>query len=154
MKEAIYLGADHEGFQLKEKIKDYLDKNNIEYKDLGGKGNKNDDYPDYAFKVAEKVSKNKNSRGILICGTGTGMVIAANKAKGIRAVVAYDSYSARASREHNNANILCLRGRNFPENKNLQLVKIFLNTKFSSKERHERRLRKIAIHERWGKDEN
>ena len=148
MKEVIYIGADHAGFSLKEKIKNYLDKNNIEHEDLSGKGNKNDDYPDFAFKVAEKVSKNKNSRGILICGTGTGMVIAANKVKGIRAAVAYDNYSARASREHNNANILCLRGRNFHENKNLQLVKIWLNAKFSKVKRHERRLRKITKYEK------
>ena len=143
MKEVIFIGADHAGFSLKEKIKNYLDKNNIEYEDLGGKGEAHDDYPDYAFKVAEKVSKNKNSRGILICGTGTGMVIAANKAKGIRAVVAYDSYSARASREHNNANVLCLRGRNFSTKKNLHLVKLWLNSDFKGADRHKRRLKKI-----------
>ncbi|MEK6843845.1 MAG: ribose 5-phosphate isomerase B [Nanoarchaeota archaeon] len=146
-KEVIYIGADHSGFQLKERIKEYLGKNKIQYEDLGGRGDKNDDYPDYAFKVAEKVSKNKNSKGILVCGTGTGMVIAANKVKSIRAAFAYDSYSARASREHNNANILCLRGRNFQEKKNLQLVKIWLSSVFSGKSRHERRLRKIVRYE-------
>lgn len=148
MTKQIYIGADHVGFQLKEKIKKYLDKSKINYEDLGGYGEKDDDYPDFAFKVAKSVAKNKNSRGILICGTGTGMVIAANKIKGIRAAVAYDSYSAKMAKSHNNANVLCLRGRNFPDNKNLKLVKIWLKEKFDEKARHKRRLRKISSFEK------
>ena len=147
-KAVIYLGADHAGFSLKEKLKKYFDKRNINYEDIGGDGKSNDDYPDYAFKVAKKVSKEKDSKGILICGTGTGMVIAANKVKGVRAAVAYDNYSAKMAVEHNNSNVLCLRGRNFPDNKNIQLVKIWLNAKFSSKSRHKRRLRKITNYEK------
>lgn len=147
-KELIYLGADHAGFSLKEKIKKYFDKIRIAYEDLGGKGQKEDDYPDYAFKVAKSVAKNKNSKGILICGTGTGMAMAANKIKGIRAAVAYDKYSVKMAREHNNANILCLRGRNFLDNKNLELVKIWLKDKFNNKVKHKRRIRKIDNFER------
>src|SRR3989344_9415461 len=118
-KEVIYIGADHAGFKLKEKLKRYFDNWGIKYVDLGGKGEEGDDYPDYAFKVAERVARDKNSKGILICGTGTGMVIAANKIKGVRAAVAYDNYSAKMAREHNDANVLCLRGRNFSDAKNL-----------------------------------
>lgn len=148
MKEVIYLGADHAGFSLKEKIKKYFDKSHISYTDMGGKGNKDDDYPDFAFKVAKSVAKNKDSKGILVCGTGTGMVIAANKVKGIRAAVAYDEYSTRMAREHNNTNILCLRGRNFSDNKNLELVKIWLKSEFDGMGRHKRRLKKIENFER------
>ncbi len=142
-KKVIYVGADHAGFFLKEKIKDYLDKNKISYEDLGGNGDKEDDYPDYALLVARKVSKGKNAKGILICGTGTGMVIAANKIKGIRAAAGYDSYSAIMSREHNDSNILCLRGQKFSDQDNLKIVKLWLKSKFSNAKRHNRRLRKI-----------
>lgn len=140
----IYLGADHAGFSLKEKLKKYFGRKGIEYEDLGGDGRKEDDYPDYAFRVAERVAKSKNARGILICGTGTGMVIAANKIRGIRAATAYDAYSARMARNDNNTNILCLRGREFSDARNLRLVEIWLKTGFSGEKRHKRRLRKIA----------
>jgi ribose 5-phosphate isomerase B len=143
-KKVIYLGADHAGFKLKEKIKRYFDKAGIEYVDVGGEGDEGDDYPDYAFRVASKVANEKNARGILICGTGTGMVIAANKIKGIRAAVGYDSYSARMSREHNDVNVLCLRGRKMRDEENLSFVKIWLKEKFSGAKRHKRRLRKIS----------
>jgi len=141
----IYLGADHAGFSLKEKIKRFLDKKKIEYKDLGAhKLKKNDDYPDHAFKVAKAVAKDKGSRGILFCGTGTGEVIAANKVKGIRAAVAYDDYSAKMSRDHNDTNILGVRSRGFSENKAKKIISLWLKTKFSGAERHKRRLKKIA----------
>ncbi len=144
----VYLGADHAGFKVKEKLKKYLDSLGIFYEDLGGEGKEEDDYPDYAFKVAEKVSRNRNSKGILICGTGTGMVIAANKIRGIRAAVGYDDYSAKMAREHNDANILCLRGRNFSDKDNLKIVRIWLNSRFSNAKKHNRRLRKIGRYER------
>jgi ribose 5-phosphate isomerase B len=147
----IFIGSDHAGFALKEKIKEYLSNRSIKYEDLGAKKyKKSDDYPDYAFKVAEKVakSKDKNVRGILICGTGTGMTIAANKIPGIRAAAAYDNYSAKMSRLHNNANILGLRGRAFPFGKIKKIIDVWLNTEFSSEERHKRRLRKIEKYER------
>ncbi|MDO8508271.1 MAG: RpiB/LacA/LacB family sugar-phosphate isomerase [Nanoarchaeota archaeon] len=143
----VYLGADHAGFALKEKIKKSLISYGIKYEDLGGRGIKGDDYPDFAFKVARKVSKERNNeidaRGILICGTGTGMVMAANKIKGIRAAVGYDKYSVVMGRHDNDANVLCLRGKKFSSRKNLKFVKLFLNEEFSDEERHKRRLRMI-----------
>jgi len=140
----IYLGADHAGFALKEKLKIYFDKIGIGYEDFGGNGEKGDDYPDFAFKVASRVAQEKRARGILICGTGTGMVIVANKVKGIRAAAAYDSYSAKMAKSHNNVNVLCLRGRKFLDDENLRLVKIWLKEKFSRGERHQRRLEKLV----------
>ena len=144
----IILGADHGGFELKEKIKEFLKKKKIEFEDAGTLGGDNtDDYPDYAFKVAEKVRRIKNSKGILICGTGTGMVIAANKVHGIRAAMVYDNYSAEMARKDNNVNILCLRGRKFSSRKAKKVVKIWLETEFSNAERHKRRLKKIEDYE-------
>ena len=142
-KEEVLIASDHAGFKIKEKLKLFLKKLNIEYKDLGPFSfKKEDDYPDYAFKVANEVVKN-NSLGILLCGSGSGMSIAANKIKGVRAAQIYDSYSARASRADNNANIACLRSRNFSFEKIKQLTKIWLNTEFSKEKRHIRRLNKI-----------
>ncbi len=143
----IYLASDHAGFSIKEKIKKFLNKK-YKIEDLSPVLIKGDDYPDYAFAVAEKVSKDKNSKGILVCGTGTGMTIAANKVKGIRAVAAYDEYSAKMSRVDNNSNILGLRGRKFPFSKIKKIITIWLNTEFSEKERHDRRIRKIINYER------
>src|SRR3989344_4708450 len=101
----IIIGSDHAGFKLKGEINKFLDKHLIMYEDIGTfGGNKNDDYPDYAFEVAEKVAKNKNAKGILVCGTGTGMAIAANKVKGIRAAFVYDNYSAKMARNDNDTN--------------------------------------------------
>ena len=140
----IIIGSDHAGFNLKEKLKEYFDKKKIKYEDVGTGSLERVDYPDYAKKVARKVVKEKNSRGILICGTGTGMVIAANRIKGARAVVAYDTYSAKMSRQDNNANILSLRGRHFPYKKIQSIVNIWLNTKFSGKSRHKRRIKKLG----------
>ena len=145
----VFLSSDHAGFALKEKIKSYLEKLKIDYEDIGPyKYIKEDDYPDYAFKVSNQVAKNKNYRGILVCGTGTGMTIAANKVKGIRAVAPYDTYSAKMSRHDNNANILGLRGRNFPFSKIKNIVRIWLKTEFSNKENHKRRLKKISLYEK------
>jgi ribose 5-phosphate isomerase B len=140
----IFIGADHAGYQTKEHIKKFLDKNKIRYKDFGSSSPKKpDDYPDYAKKVAKSVAKDKNSKGILICGTGTGMVMAANKIKGARAALVYDNYTAVKSREDNDANIIALRGRGFSREKAKILVKIWLKTKFSNKPRHKRRIQKI-----------
>ncbi len=148
-KKVIYLGADHAGFKLKEKLKKYFDKAGIYYIDVGGEGGERDDYPDYAFRVASKVAKEgENARGILICGTGTGMVIAANKISGVRAAVGYDNYSAKMSRHDNNVNVLCLRGRRMSDGENLRFVRIWLKEKFSGAKRHKRRLRKISEFER------
>lgn len=144
----IYLGADHAGFDLKEKIKRFLDKRKIQYVDLSPSKVIGDDYPDHAFAVAKKVAKSPGSRGILICGTGTGMVIAANKIKGARAAVGYDNYSAIMGKKDNDVNILCLRGRKFSFRKNLKILDKWLKSKFSNGERHKERIRKIASYER------
>lgn len=148
-KRIIYIGADHAGFALKEKLKKHFSKSGIDYEDVGGDGRERDDYPDFAFAVARRVARGgERARGILICGTGTGMVIAANKVKGIRAAVGYDKYSVEKGREHNDVNVLCLRGRRFSDAKNLGLVKLWLKTGFSWVEKHKRRLRKISSFER------
>ena len=140
----IIIGADHAGFNVKARLKKYFDRKKIKYEDLGTYSLDGVDYPDYAKKVARKVVKDKNTRGILICGTGTGMIIAANRIKGVRAVAAYDNYSAKMSRNDNNANILALRGRYFPYKKIQSIVNIWLNTKFSGKSRHKRRIKKLG----------
>jgi len=144
----VIVASDHAGFKLKEKIKKYLEIKNISYQDLGTDSLASVDYPDYAIKVAELVAKNKNKRGILICGTGTGMTIAANKVRGIRAVAAYDAYSAKMSRVDNDTNILGLRGRFFPFEKVKRIINFWLNTPFSGEQRHKRRLKKIADYEK------
>lgn len=144
----VIIASDHAGLRLKEKVKRYLKRKRIEYEDLGTESFTSVDYPDYALKVAKKVVKNKNTRGILICGTGTGMTIAANKVKGIRAVAAYDAYSAKMSRIDNDTNVLGLRGRFFPFEKIRKIITVWLDTPFSGEKRHKRRIKKIADYER------
>lgn len=146
----VIIASDHAGFKLKERIKKYLEREKIEYSDLGTDSLNPVDYPDFAIKVAEEVVKDKNSRGILICGTGTGMTIAANKVKGIRAVAAYDAYSAKMSRVDNDTNVLGLRGRFFPFEKIKKIINVWLNTPFSGESRHRKRIRIIADYERKG----
>lgn len=152
----VYLGADHAGFDLKENLKKFLDKKKIKYEDLGAyKLNKNDDYPDFALKVAKKVSKEKGSRGILICGTGMGMDVAANKVKGIRAIPVWNEKLAKLSRSHNDANILSLSGGKILKKvpgvglspkKAEKIVSIWLKTPFEGG-RHRRRIKKITSYE-------
>jgi len=144
----VIIASDHAGLRLKEKVKKYLARKKIEYEDLGTESFTSVDYPDYALKVAEKVVKNKNTRGILVCGTGTGMTIAANKVKGIRAVAAYDAYSAKMSRMDNDTNVLGLRGRFFPFEKIKKIITVWLDTPFSGEKRHKRRIKKIGDYER------
>lgn len=139
----IFIGADHAGFQTKEYIKKFLEKKNIQLKDLSPISDNNDDYPDHANKVAKEIVKNRNNKGILIGGTGTGMVIAANKVKGIRAALVYDIYTVLKSREDNDTNIITLRGRNFSREKAKQLVNIWLRTPFNKKQKNIRRINKI-----------
>jgi ribose 5-phosphate isomerase B len=144
----VIIASDHAGLRLKEKVKRYLKRKKIKYEDLGTESFTSVDYPDYALKVAEKVVKNKNTRGILVCGTGTGMTIAANKVKGIRAVAAYDAYSAKMSRIDNDTNVLGLRGRFFPFEKIKKIITVWLDTPFSGEKRHKRRIKKIRDYER------
>ena len=140
----IYVGSDHAGFEFKEKIKSYLTKDGYILNDMGPyEYDKDDDYPDFALRVAGNVSTHKDSIGILICGTGAGMAIVANKVKGVRAAEVYDLYSAKMSREHNNANIISLRARDFNFAKIKKIVNAWLKAEFPGEERHERRIRKI-----------
>jgi len=142
MEKKVYLGADHGGFELKERIKGFL-KGKAETVDLGTDSEKSCDYPDFGRKVAESVVKDKGSLGILVCGTGIGISIAANKVRGARAALCHNEFTARMAREHNDANILCLGGRVLGEKEALKIVDVFLETGFSEDERHARRARKI-----------
>ena len=143
MKVNVIIGSDHAGFRAKEMLKRFLSKKKIPYEDVGTDSEKSVDYPDYAAKVAKKVAKSRNTKGILVCGSGVGMIIAANKVKGIRAVGAYDTYTARMSRLHNDTNVLGLRGRQFSFEKTKRIVDAWLKTPFSKEPRHKRRNRKI-----------
>ena len=138
----ICISSDHAGYKLKEYIKIYLIKKEISLIDLGPFETKSVDYPDYAKKIARRVAVKKSDVGILVCGSGTGMAISANKTKGIRAAVCYNVKSTRLSRQHNNANIIALGSRLTKKNEAMKLIKIFLNTKFEGG-RHLRRVKKI-----------
>ena len=138
----VCIASDHAGFGLKEKIKDFLINSGVSVIDLGPLINKSVDYPDYAKKVAKRINLKKSDIGILICGSGTGMAISANKIKSIRAVVCYNSESTRLSRLHNNANIIALGSRLTKKKIVIKLISIFLNTKFEGG-RHLRRVKKI-----------
>ncbi len=138
----IGIACDHGGFELKEELKTYLRSIGHEPVDLGTFSKDSVDYPDYAIQVAEKVSKGDLEKGILICGTGIGMSIVANKIRGVRAALANDLYSARFCREHVDANILVLGGRIVGKELAKEIVKIWIETPFAGG-RHQRRLEKI-----------
>jgi ribose 5-phosphate isomerase B len=143
----LALGSDHGGFRLKEIVKDYLETENIPYEDFGAFSEDSVDYPDFAEKVAEKVAAGQFDRGILICGTGIGISIAANKVPGIRAALCHDVFSARASREHNDANILAMGERVIGRGPAIEVVKAWLQSDFSGG-RHSRRIEKISAIEK------
>ena len=138
----ISLSSDHAGFKIKEIIKKYLIKKKIKVVDLGPKDNKSVDYPDYAKRVARNVLSKKSNIGILVCGSGTGMAMSANKFKKVRAAVCYNKASTRLSRQHNNANIMALGARLTKKSDVIKLVSVFLNTKFEGG-RHLRRVNKV-----------
>ena len=138
----ICIASDHAGFDLKESIKDFLINKNISIIDLGPMNKNSVDYPDYAKKLANRIKQKKSEVGILVCGSGTGMAISANKIKTIRAAVCYDLKSTRLSRQHNNANIIALGSRLTKKKLSLKLVETFLKTKFEGG-RHLRRVKKI-----------
>ena len=138
----IFIASDHSGFDLKEVIKKYLSKKRLAFKDLGQENDKSVDYPLYAYNVAKKVKVNKNNVGILICGSGTGMNITANKHKNIRAAQCFNLKSTKLSRLHNDANIITLGSRVLSKNNALKFISVFLNTKFEGG-RHSKRIRKI-----------
>ncbi len=139
----IALAADHAGFTLKAEIARYLSEHNLSFEDFGTTSAESVDYPDYAEMVATRVAAGTFDVGILICGTGVGMAIAANKFAGIRAAPVCDVETARLSREHNNANVLTLGGRTTPVDRALAIVQTFLETPFAGG-RHARRIEKIA----------
>jgi len=138
----IFISSDHAGFKLKETIKDYLRNKKVKIEDLGPKDDSSVDYPDYAHKVARKVKSRKSNVGILVCGSGTGMNIAANKHKNIRAAQCFNLKSTKLSRLHNDANIITLGSRLITKKNALKFVSVFLNTKFEGG-RHSRRVKKI-----------
>ena len=138
----IFISSDHAGYKLKESIKLYLNKRNITYSDLGPNNDVRVDYPEYAHKVAKKVKTNKNYIGILVCGSGMGMNIAANRHKNIRAAQCFNLKSTKLSRLHNDANIITLGSRLLTKNIALKCVSVFLSTKFEGG-RHLKRIKKI-----------
>ena len=136
----IGLGCDHGGYELKQEIIKYLEEKGLPYKDFGCDSTKSVDYPIYARKVGRAIQNGECDKGILICGTGIGISIAANKMKGIRAALCTDCFSAEATRLHNDANILALGGRVVGPGLAVKIVDTFLNTEFSHEERHQRRI--------------
>ncbi len=143
----IAIGADHAGFEEKENIKTTLDEIGIEYTDMGTMSADSVDYPDYARKVAEAVASGEVDKGLLMCGSGTGMAISANKVKGVRAAVAWNEDIARLARQHNNANVLALPARFASKDEMANIVKAFFSTDFEGG-RHAPRVDKISQIER------
>ena len=139
----IGIGSDHGGFELKEAVKKHLEERGLEYKDFGTYTPASCDYPVYGRAVAKAVASGECDRGIIICGTGIGISITANKVKGIRAALCSDCFSAQATREHNDANILAMWARVLGEGLALKIVDTFLDTPFSGDPRHVRRISMI-----------
>lgn len=139
----IALGCDHGGFALMQEVIAYLEKNNLEYKNFGCYDEKSVDYPVYAKAVANSVAAGECEKGILICGTGIGISIAANKVAGVRCALCTDCFCAEATRQHNDANILAMGGRVVGPGLAVKIVDTFLNTPFSNDERHIRRISMI-----------
>jgi len=140
----FYIGADHAGFKTKEALKKHLEKKRIETIDVGTFDGNSVDYPDFAVKVAQRVAADKGSFGLLVCGTGIGMSIAANKIHGIRAANPFDEYTAKVSREHNDANIICLGGRTYTTARAKKILDAFLKAKGATEQRHLKRIKKIG----------
>jgi len=139
----IALGCDHGGFELMQEVIAYLDEKGLEYKNFGTFDKKSTDYPIYAKKVVKSILSGESEKGILICGTGIGISITANRFRGIRAALCSDCFSAQATREHNDANILAMGGRVVGPGLAVKIVDTFLNTPFSEGERHKRRIAMI-----------
>ena len=139
----IAIGSDHGGYALKKALMAHLSERGLEYRDFGTYSEASCDYPVYAKTVAHAVADGECECGILICGTGIGMSMAANKVPGIRAAVCGDCFSAEATREHNDANVLCMGARVVGEGLALKIADIFLDTPFSNDERHIRRISQI-----------
>jgi ribose 5-phosphate isomerase B len=149
----IALGADHGGYELKEALKPLLDELGFTYKDFGTYSSESVDYPDFGTQVAEAVAKGECERGILVCGTGVGMSIVANKVPGIRCALVHDTFSAKATREHNDSNILAMGARVIGPGLALDVARVWLVTEFLGG-RHARRLDKIRdLEQQYGREE-
>ena len=143
----IYIASDHRGFRLKDELKKWLENQHYEFRDLGAnKYDKDDDFPDFAFKLAETVAVD-NAKGVLICGSGAGACIAANKVKGIRAGLCTVEKQARAARNDDDINVLCLSADAVSMEDNIKIMAVFLATMFGSEERYIRRINKIKKYE-------
>lgn len=141
----IAVGADHGGYPLNERVIQELDQGGHEIIDFGTHvGSRPDDYPDYALKVGQSIQRGEADIGILICGSGVGAAVAANKLHGIRAALCGDTYSAHQSREHDDCNVLCLGARVTGVELAMEIVRAFVAARFTGEERHQRRLKKIA----------
>lgn len=140
--EKIAIGSDHAGFELKEKIKKILEGMNVGWEDMGTNSADSCDYPDYARAVADAVSEHKVDRGIICCGSGIGVSIVANKVRGVRAALCHDEIDAVTSRQHNDANVLCLAGRRTTAEESEKIIKTWMETAFEGG-RHQRRVEKI-----------
>lgn len=139
----LAIGCDHGGYELKQEVMKHLEERGVPYKDFGTFSTESVDYPDYALKVCEAITSGEAERGILICGTGIGMSMAANKVNGIRAAVCHDTYSAEFTRRHNDANVLCMGGRVVGPGLACSVVDAFLDHEFEGG-RHQRRVDKIT----------
>ncbi|MBX3244473.1 MAG: ribose 5-phosphate isomerase B [Acidobacteria bacterium] len=147
MDKKIAIGFDHAGFDAKDDVLSTLNELGVAYDDLGTNSVESVDYPDYARKVAEGVAKGEYDQGILVCGSGTGMAIAANKVRGIRAALAWNAETARLAREHNNANVLTIGSRTTPQGTIPDIIRAWFNADFEGG-RHERRVEKIGTIEK------
>ena len=143
MPQKIYIASDHAGINLKKTLIGFLDNKKYIIEDLGPNKPESVDYPDFAKKLVDKVKKDTSYKGILICGTGIGMCIVANKTSGIRAALCSDKYSAKMSIEHNNANVLCLGARVINETLSKIIVSEWLESRFSNVVKHQKRVNKI-----------
>ncbi len=139
----IVIGSDHRGYPLKEQIKKYFDNSKIEYKDVGTTSTESVDYPDYAKLAGAAINDENFDYGVLICGSGIGVSMAANKVKGLRAVNANNNNMAEMARKHNNANVICFGSDFIDYEKAIRFFEIFINTRFEGGDRHERRLAKL-----------
>jgi ribose 5-phosphate isomerase B len=142
MPETIIVGSDHAGFELKEKVKRQLERKGLLVEDVGTSSTEPVDYPRFAHVVADAIGSGRRARGVLVCGTGLGVAMAANRHPGVRAAVAYDELTARLSREHNDANVLALGGRSLDHEKALRILDVWLGTAFADG-RHTRRVAAI-----------
>ncbi|HIH10448.1 MAG TPA: ribose 5-phosphate isomerase B [Candidatus Diapherotrites archaeon] len=144
----FYIGSDHAGFRTKETLKKRLAGMKVRIVDMGAFDEERSDYPDFAKKVSQAVVNDKGSFGLLVCGTGIGMCIAANKVRGVRAANPFDEYTAAVAREHNSANVICLGGRTYKASKAQRILDAFITSKPSREKRHRRRVEKICEMER------